>query len=110
MNQGEWEEEKPSTLTKADVVDALFEQAGLTKAHAKSMVEAFFLHIGQALAAGNTVKLHGIGQFQVRDKPARPGRNPHTKEPVTIAARRVVLFQPSTTFRQKIRKKQTDAE
>jgi len=110
MNQDEWEEEKTSTFTKADVVDALFEQAGLTKADAKSMVEAFLHHIGQALAAGNTVKLHGIGQFQVRDKAARPGRNPHTGEPVTIAKRRVVLFQASNTFRQKIRKKQTEAE
>jgi len=110
MSKDEWEEEKPSTLTKADLVDALFEHAGLTKAHAKSMVEAFFHHIGQALTAGNTVKLHGIGQFQVRDKPARPGRNPYTGEPVTITARRVVLFQASTAFRQKIRKKQTGAE
>ena len=83
------------TLTKAELADLLFEKVGLNKREAKDMVEAFFDEIRVALAVGDTVKLSGFGNFQLRDKPQRPGRNPKTGEEVPISARRVVTFHAS---------------
>ncbi|SPJ15558.1 Integration host factor subunit alpha [Burkholderiales bacterium] len=83
------------TMTKADIADALFERLGLNKREAKDMVDSFFDEICQALARGETVKLSGFGNFQLRDKPTRPGRNPKTGEEIAITARRVVTFHAS---------------
>ncbi|XZG69781.1 integration host factor subunit alpha [Chitinibacteraceae bacterium HSL-7] len=83
------------TLTKADLADLLFDKVGLNKREAKDMVEAFFEEIRSALAEGDTVKLSGFGNFQLRDKPQRPGRNPKTGEEIPISARRVVTFHAS---------------
>ncbi len=83
------------TLTKADLADMLFDKVGLNKREAKDMVEAFFEEIRNALAEGDTVKLSGFGNFQLRDKPQRPGRNPKTGEEIPISARRVVTFHAS---------------
>ncbi|MDR3409632.1 MAG: integration host factor subunit alpha [Formivibrio sp.] len=83
------------TLTKADLADMLFDKVGLNKREAKDMVEAFFDEIRFALAVGDTVKLSGFGNFQLRDKPQRPGRNPKTGEEIPICARRVVTFHAS---------------
>jgi integration host factor subunit alpha len=83
------------TLTKAELADRLFDHVGLNKREAKDMVEAFFEEIRLSLAAGDTVKLSGFGNFQLRDKPQRPGRNPKTGEEIPIAARRVVTFHAS---------------
>ena len=83
------------TLTKAELADLLFEQLGLNKREAKDMVERFFEEIRLALAAGNSVKLSGFGNFQLREKPQRPGRNPKTGEEIPITARRVVTFHAS---------------
>jgi len=85
------------TLTKAELAELLFEHVGLNKREAKDMVDAFFAEINDALVRGESVKLAGFGNFQLRDKTARPGRNPKTGEVVTIAPRRVVTFhfQPS---------------
>src|SRR6202171_5925103 len=83
------------TLTKAELADLLFEKVGLNKREAKDMVEAFFEEIRGALERGESVKLSGFGNFQLRDKPQRPGRNPKTGEGVPIAARRVVTFHAS---------------
>ena len=83
------------TLTKAELADMLFEQVGLNKREAKDMVEAFFEEIRGALEAGESVKLSGFGNFQLRDKPQRPGRNPKTGEEIPITARRVVTFHAS---------------
>lgn len=83
------------TLTKADLAELLFEHVGLNKREAKDMVETFFDEISNALERGESVKLPGFGNFQLRDKSQRPGRNPKTGEEVSIAARRVVTFQPS---------------
>ena len=79
------------TLTKAELADLLFEKVGLNKREAKDMVEAFFEEIRGALERGESVKLSGFGNFQLRDKPQRPGRNPKTGEEIPISARRVVL-------------------
>lgn len=83
------------TLTKAELADLLFERVGLNKREAKDMVEAFFEEIRMALEVGDSVKLSGFGNFQLRDKPQRPGRNPKTGEEVAISARRVVTFHAS---------------
>ena len=83
------------TLTKAELADLLFEKVGLNKREAKDMVEAFFEEIRGALERGESVKLSGFGNFQLRDKPQRPGRNPKTGEEIPISARRVVTFHAS---------------
>ncbi|MEO6351466.1 MAG: integration host factor subunit alpha [Oxalobacteraceae bacterium] len=83
------------TLTKAELADLLFEQVGLNKREAKDMVETFFDEIRNALERGESVKLSGFGNFQLRDKPQRPGRNPKTGEEIPITARRVVTFHAS---------------
>ena len=83
------------TLTKAELAELLFEQVGLNKREAKDMVETFFDEIRNALEGGDPVKLSGFGNFQLRDKPQRPGRNPKTGEEIPITARRVVTFHPS---------------
>lgn len=83
------------TLTKAELAELLFEEVGLNKREAKDLVETFFDKIRDALSEGDMVKLSGFGNFQVRDKPARPGRNPKTGEVIPILPRRVVTFHAS---------------
>jgi len=83
------------TITKAELADVLFGKLGLNKREAKDMVDAFFDEIRAALERGESVKLSGFGNFQLRDKPQRPGRNPKTGEEIAITARRVVTFHPS---------------
>lgn len=83
------------TLTKAELADLLFERVGLNKREAKDMVESFFEEVRTALESGDSVKLSGFGNFQLRDKPQRPGRNPKTGEEIPITARRVVTFHAS---------------
>ncbi len=87
------------TLTKAELTEHLFNQVGLNKREAKDIVDAFFEEIREALASGTEVKISGFGNFQVRDKPARPGRNPKTGEVIPISARRVVTFHASQKLR-----------
>lgn len=83
------------TLTKAELADLLFEKVGFNKREAKDMVESFFEEVRTALERGEGVKLSGFGNFQLRDKPQRPGRNPKTGEEIPITARRVVTFHAS---------------
>ena len=94
QEQAQVEKELP-TLTKAELAELLFEQVGLNKREAKDMVETFFDEIRDALVRGESVKLSGFGNFQLRDKPQRPGRNPKTGEEIPISARRVVTFHAS---------------
>lgn len=98
--------QKMTTLTKAELADMLFERVGLNKREAKDMVESFFEEIRNSLQAGDTVKLSGFGNFQCREKPQRPGRNPKTGEEMPISARRVVTFHAS----QKLKAMVEDAE
>jgi integration host factor subunit alpha len=91
-----------TTLTKAEVSDILFENLGLNKRESKDMVEAFFAEISDTLSAGQWVKLSGFGNFQLRDKPQRPGRNPKTGEEIPISARRVVTFHPSQKLKDEV--------
>lgn len=90
------------TLTKAELAELLFERVGLNKREAKDLVEAFFDEIRLALEEGDAVKLSGFGNFQVRDKPQRPGRNPKTGEVIPIAARRVVTFHASQKLKSMV--------
>lgn len=83
------------TLTKAELAEMLFEQLGLNKRESKDMVEAFFDLIHATLLTGDDVKLSGFGNFHIRRKAPRPGRNPRTGEPIPIAARQVVTFHAS---------------
>lgn len=88
------------TLTKAELADLMFEKVGLNKREAKDMVESFFEEIRMALEKGKSVKLSGFGNFQLREKPQRPGRNPKTGEEIPITARRVVTFHASQKLKQ----------
>ncbi len=90
------------TLTKADLADLLFEQVGLNKREAKDMVEAFFEEVRIALESGDSVKLSGFGNFELRTKSERPGRNPKTGEEIPITARRVVTFHASQKLKTKV--------
>ncbi len=90
------------TLTKAELADLLYEQVGLNKREAKDMVEAFFEEVRIALEAGDSVKLSGFGNFELRKKSERPGRNPKTGEEIPITARRVVTFHASQKLKSKV--------
>ena len=90
------------TLTKADLADLLFEQVGLNKREAKDMVEAFFEELRIALESGDSVKLSGFGNFELRKKAERPVRNPKTGEEIPISARRVVTFHASQKLKSKV--------
>ena len=96
------------TLTKAELAELLFEQVGLNKREAKDMVETFFEEIRNALERGEAVKLSGFGNFQLRDKPQRPGRNPKTGEEIPITARRVVTFHASQKLKGLVESRQPD--
>jgi integration host factor subunit alpha len=83
------------TLTKAELAELLFDHLGLNKRESKDMVEAFFDIVGGALTGGQDVKLTGFGNFNIRRKAPRPGRNPRTGESIPITARNVVTFHAS---------------
>jgi integration host factor subunit alpha len=89
-------------LTKAQLADMLFDQIGLNKRESKDMVDAFFDLIADSLVDGTDVKISGFGNFHIRTKAARPGRNPRTGEPVAIEARRVVTFHASPKLKEQV--------
>ncbi len=83
------------TLTKAELAELLFDKLGLNKRESKDMVEAFFEIVHGTLVSGQDVKLSGFGNFNIRRKAPRPGRNPRTGESIPIKARNVVTFHAS---------------
>lgn len=89
-------------LTKADLAERLFEELGLNKREAKELVEMFFDEVRSALSDGEQVKLSGFGNFTLRDKNQRPGRNPKTGEEIPITARRVVTFRPGQKLKARV--------
>lgn len=91
-----------NALSKAIVADALCGAISLSKPEAKEIVEQFFEEIRYALEHGQHVKLSGFGNFTLRDKPQRPGRNPKTGEAIPVAARRVVTFKSGLKLKMKI--------
>jgi integration host factor subunit alpha len=89
-------------LTKADMAEKLFEDLGLNKREAKELVELFFEEIRAALEGGRQVKLSGFGNFDLREKNQRPGRNPKTGEEIPISARRVVTFRSGQKLKARV--------
>ena len=90
------------TLTKAELAERIFDKVGLNKTEAKEMVEAFFEEIRASLEKGESVKLSGFGNFELRSKTERPGRNPKTGEEIPIKARRVVTFHSSQKLKSNV--------
>lgn len=90
------------SLTKAELAERLYEELGFNKREAKELVEIFFDEIRNALEANEPVKLSGFGNFDLRDKKQRPGRNPKTGEEIPITARRVVTFRPGQKLRARV--------
>ncbi|MCG7986564.1 MAG: integration host factor subunit alpha [Candidatus Thiodiazotropha weberae] len=89
-------------LTKADMAARLFDELGLNKREAKGMVEMFFEEIRMSLERGAQVKLSGFGNFDLREKKQRPGRNPKTGKEIPISARRVVTFRPGQKLKARV--------
>jgi integration host factor subunit alpha len=90
------------TLTKAELADLLFDRLGLNKRESKDMVEAFFEIVHGTLVSGQDVKLSGFGNFNIRRKAPRPGRNPRTGESIPIKARNVVTFHASHKLKAQV--------
>ena len=89
-------------LTKADIAEHLFNVVGLNKREAKDLVEIFYEEIRASLSRGEPVKLSGFGNFNLRDKNERPGRNPKTGEEIPITARRVVTFRAGHKLKSRV--------
>ncbi len=89
-------------LTKVDMAESLFNKLGLNKKEARELVDLFFQELGASLAVGEQIKLSGFGNFYLRDKDERPGRNPRTGEKVLITARRVVTFSPGNKLKARV--------
>ena len=89
-------------LTKADMAEKLFQELGINKREAKEFVENFFEEVRLALERGSQVKLSGFGNFNLRDKKQRPGRNPKTGVEIPITARRVVTFHPGQKLKARV--------
>ena len=89
-------------LTKADMAERIYEDLGLNKREAKDLVEIFFEEVRAALEAGDQVKLSGFGNFALRNKNERPGRNPKTGEDIPITARRVVTFRAGQKLKARV--------
>lgn len=91
-----------SALTKADMIDRLTIRLRITRQDARRIVDKFFEEVSQNLADGKEVKISGFGNFELKDKKSRPGRNPKTGESIPVKARRVVTFKAGQKFRTRI--------
>ena len=91
-------------LTKADLAEILLEEVGLSKQDAKDVVELFFEEIRKKLELGEQVKLSGFGNFDIREKSERPGRNPKTGDDIPISARKVVTFKAGQKLKNRVEK------
>ncbi len=89
-------------LTRADMAESLFNELGLNKREAHDLVDLFFQEMKASLAVGEQVKLSGFGNFDLRDKNERPGRNPITLESAPVSARRVVTFKAGPNLRARV--------
>lgn len=90
------------TLTKADIVESLIAQVGVGRPEARELVDSLFEEIRACLASGEPVKLSGFGNFDLRTKKERPGRNPKTNEPIPISPRRVVSFKAGQKLKARV--------
>ncbi len=89
-------------LTKAVIAEQLCDELGLNKRESKELIESFFEELRLSLEEGESIKLSGFGNFDVRDKRERPGRNPKTGEMIPILARRVVTFKPGQKLKSRV--------
>ena len=89
-------------LTKADIAQSLFDELGLNKREARELVDACFEEMRQALESGHEIKISGFGNFELKDKTERPGRNPKTGEEIPISARRVVTFKAGQKLKSRV--------
>lgn len=89
-------------MTKADIVEKIHTTTGLSKKDSAAMMESVFAIMKESLEAGETIKISGFGSFVVNEKNARRGRNPQTGEAITIEARRILTFKPSSVLKQSI--------
>ncbi len=89
-------------LTKADMAESLFNKLGLNKQEARELVDLCFEELIASLAVGEQIKLSGFGNFELRDKKERPGRNPRTGEKILVSARRVVTFRPGQKLQARV--------
>ncbi len=90
------------SLTRANMADSLVNELGLSGTEARELVESFFEELAASLAVGKQVKLSGFGNFDLRDKKERPGRNPKTGEKIAVTARRVVTFRPGNKLKARL--------
>ena len=90
-------------LTRTDMAEGLFNEMGLNKKEARDLVHLYFQELAASLAGGEPVKLSGFGNFDLRDKKERPGRNPRTGEKIPVAARRVVTFSPGKKLQARVK-------
>lgn len=95
------------TLTKAELIDAVYEKVGFSKKQAADLVELVFESIKEELCKGDSIKISGFGKFKIRSKNARMGRNPQTGQAMEISARKVLTFTPSRILRDGINGKST---
>lgn len=91
-----------AALTKADLAQRICDDLGLNKREARVLVDLFFETLRQALESGDPVKLSGFGNFNLRDKNQRPGRNPKTGQEIPITARRVVTFRAGQRLKRRV--------
>ena len=89
-------------LTRAAMAESLFNELGLNKREARELVDLFFEELVATLTAGEQVRLSGFGNFDLRDKEERPGRNPKTLESIPVSARRVVTFRAGPTLKARV--------
>ena len=89
-------------LTKAEIAETLYEELGINKREAKEVVDLFFEEMRASLEANEHIKLSGFGNFDLRDKGQRPGRNPKTGEEIPVSARRVVTFRPGQKLKARV--------
>ena len=89
-------------LTKAHMAESLFNNLGLNKKESRELVDSYFEELTASLAVGENIRLSGFGNFDLRDKVARPGRNPKTGEEIPITARRVVTFRPGQKLKVRV--------
>lgn len=98
------EEKKEGTMTKADIVEAIYEKIGFSKKESSEIVELVFDTIKETLEKGEKIKVSGFGNFVIRSKKPRIGRNPQTGEEIEISARKVLTFRPSQVLKAALNK------
>jgi len=91
-------------MTKADIVEKIYEKVGFSKKESAELVELVFDIVKRTLEQGDKIKIAGFGNFVVKEKADRRGRNPQTGEEITISARRILTFKPSQVLKASINK------